>query len=229
MHSINVLNKNIKAVIFDMDGTLIDSTGIWGQIDVDFFKKRGFNEVPKEYNELIVHCGLQKGAEMTIERYGFKNDTVEGIIKEWTDASIYQYSNKIPLKPHAKELLEYFKNKGLKIALATANDKNLYEPCLKRLGVDSYFDIVVDVNMVNEGKSSPKIFNYVSEKLNVLPNETLVFEDSLMGLKTAKNAGYITIGVDDALSQKAESSKKENCILYIYDFNEILKILKIEG
>ena len=132
----------IKAVIFDMDGTLIDSVGIWTKIDEDFFAKRGFNYVPQDYQEMIIHTGLEEGARLTIEKYGFVNDTVPGIIKEWRDASIYQYAHEIPLKENAKEILEYFKSNGVILALATANDRELYEPCLKRLGLDKYFNLI---------------------------------------------------------------------------------------
>ena len=219
------LGKDIKAVICDMDGTLIDSTGIWGQIDIDFFKKRGFDKVPEEYNQMIVHCGLQQGAAMTIERYGFVNDTVEGIIQEWRNASLAQYKDVIPLKPNALELLNLFKDSGVKIALATANDKELYEPCLKRLNILSYFDYIIDVDKVKIGKSSPKIFNTVSDFFGIKPEETLVLEDSLMGLKTAKEAGYITVGVDDDLSKANVNEKKKESYLYITDFEQLIKAL----
>ena len=115
---------------------------------------------------------------------------------------------------------------GVKIALATANDKELYEPCLKRLKIISFFDYIIDVDKVKEGKSSPKIFNAVSEYFGVKPSEILVLEDSLMGLKTAKNAGYITVGVDDKLSKASVEDKKSESYLYVTNFDELIKVIK---
>lgn len=216
-------SRDIKLAIFDMDGTLIDSTGKWGEIDREFFAKRGIDTVPEDYGKQIVHLGLEKGAEMTIEKYGFVNDTVEGIIKEWRDASMHEYLYNIPLKPYAKEILEYFKQNGVLLALATANDSDLYLPCLKRLNIYNYFDYIIDVNVVKEGKTSPKIYNSVCEKFNIKQSEAVVFEDTPTGLKTAKEAGFFVVGVDDKASLCAEEEKKSYSDIYIYSFKELIK------
>lgn len=217
------INKDIELVIFDMDGTLIDSVGIWDKIDENFFKKRGFSSVPQDYQEMIVHTGLLEGAKRTIEEYGFTNDTVEGIIKEWRDGSLEEYKHNVPLKEGALEILKFFKENNIPVALATANDKELYEPCLKRLKIYDYFDLIVDVDQVKEGKSSPKIFNFINDHLKVSKNKTVVFEDSCMGLTTAYNDGYITVGVDDKFSLSSIEDKKKVSYIYINSFFELLK------
>jgi len=218
-----IFGKEVKTIIFDMDGTLIDSTSIWIDIDKEFFAKRGISEVPKDYAQKIVHMGLIKGAEMTIETYGFKNDTVEGVIKEWEDASFEAYKNSIPLKPFAVECLQYLKDKGIKLALATANNEKLYKPCLERLGIEKYFDIVTDVSLAKEGKSSPKIYESIAEQFNVKKEETMVVEDTIVGLKTANDNGFIAIGIDDKASRNIEEEKINNCYKYIYSLKEFFE------
>lgn len=216
------LDKDILLAILDMDGTLIDSTGIWAEIDKDFFARRGFDSVPNDYAQTIVHMGLDKGAIMTVERYGVPGDTPESVKKEWRDASIEQYEKYIQLKPYAKDFINYLKNHNVLLALATANDEELYMPCLKRLGIDKDFDLIVDVNCVKQGKSSPAIYDYVINKLNIKKENTIVVEDTLMGLKTAHDAGYTTIGVDDSSSRHIESEKRIYSDKYIYNFKEIV-------
>lgn len=217
-----IFDREIKAVIFDMDGTLVDSTGIWAEIDREFFKKRGIDEVPKEYAQDIVHMGLLKGAQMTIERYGFKNDTVEGIIKEWRESSVRHYSDNIPLKKGALELLNYLKSAGVRIALATANDEELYLPCLDRLGIKDFFEIIIDVNKVKEGKSSPKIYDEIAKQFNVDKSETMVIEDTLVGLKTAYNAGYFAVAIYDKASEPIDKEKHQYSYIYIDALDELI-------
>lgn len=223
-NSFKILNHDIELVIFDMDGTLIDSTSIWHKIDEDFFAKRGIYKVPKEYADDIVHMGLQQGAQMTIDRYGFKDDTVEGIIKEWQDASFHQYAEIIPLKEGAIELLEYYKSKGVILALATANAKPLYEPCLKRLKIDKYFDYIIDVDIVRIGKSSPKIFDHIIDKYGVKRENAMVLEDSIVGIQTAYKAGYLTISVYDESTEKLEAEKIKHSHRYIRSLKELLEL-----
>lgn len=215
-----LLGKEIKLAILDLDGTLIDSTGIWHQIDVDFFTKRGM-EIPKDYFENICHLGLKATATFTKTNYGIK-ESEEEIMKEWHDASKYEYEYNVPLKPYVKEFLDYLKKENVIITLATANDKELYEPCMKRLGIFDYFDYIVDVNSVKEGKHSPKIYEMVNTKFHIEKENTIVVEDISTSLKTAYENGYIAIGVDDLASRNSEEEKKKYSHLYIKNFKDLL-------
>ena len=219
-----LLNHDIKAVIFDMDGTLIDSTGIWHEIDKEFFAKRGM-ELPKDYAQHIVHLGLTQAAVYTKETYHL-NESIQDIMKEWHDMSIDMYKYHVPLKEGALELLRLFKSNGIKMAIATANDEPLYRPCIDRLGIGEYFDEIADVNTAKEGKQSAKIYLDLAKKLGSEPRNTLVLEDMPTCVKTAFKSGFLTVAVYDDASKAYDQEKKNNSHLFVKDFFEIIEELK---
>lgn len=216
-----LLNREIKLVIFDLDGTLLDSTYIWSDIDREFFARRGL-ELPIDFFDQICHLGLTGAAKYTINKYHL-NEKEEDIIKEWRDASIRYYRDIIQLKPHAKEFLEYLKNNDVILSLATVNDEMLYKPCLERLGILKYFSLVKDVNSIKVGKESPKLYESINEHFNIKKENTAIFEDIVLGLKTAHDNGYLTIAVDDDATKDTYAEKKANSNYYIFDFLELIK------
>ena len=219
-----LLGKEIKAVIFDMDGTLIDSTGIWHEIDKAFFAKRNM-ELPADYAQHIVHLGLTQAAIYTKETYHLQ-ESVQDIIKEWHDMSVDMYKYHVPLKEGTLELLELFKSNSVKMAIATANDEPLYRPCIERLGIGDYFDAIADVNTAKEGKQSAKIYLDLAKKMGAKPQNTLVLEDMPTCVKTAFKSGFITVAVYDNASKDYDEEKKNNSILFINNFYELLEALK---
>ena len=218
------LNYDIEAVIFDMDGTLIDSTGLWHEIDKKFFARRNM-ELPKDYAQKIVHLGLKQAAIFTKKEYGIE-ETPEEIIQEWRQMAIDFYVNEVQLKDGALELLKLFKDKGLKLAIATANDAELYMPCVNRLKIASYFDFIDDVNVSQKGKEDGKIYFDLVDKMESKPENTLVLEDMPTCLKTVHGIGFPTIAVFDKASEKYEEEKRSNSDLFINNFNELIELLK---
>ena len=219
-----LLGPEIKAVIFDMDGTLIDSTGIWHEIDVNFFAKRNM-ELPTDYAQHIVHLGLKQAAVYTKETYHL-NESVQEIMDEWHRMSIDIYRYKVELKPFAKELLKVFKDNGIKMAIATANDEPLYKPCIERLGIGEYFDFIADVNSAKEGKQSAKIYLDLAKLMNEKPENVLVLEDMPLCIKTANRNGFITVAVYDNASKAYNEDKKNNSLLFINNFGELIDKLE---
>ena len=218
------LNKDIKAVIFDMDGTMINSTGLWHEIDVKFFAKRGM-KLPKDYAQNIVHLGLKEAARFTKKTYGIKESEQE-IMDEWHQMSIDMYRYDVALKEGALELLELFKNNSVRMAIATANDESLYMPCINRLGIGKYFDFIADVNSAKEGKQSAKIYLDLAKQLSSSPENTIVFEDMPTCVKTAHKSGFITVAVFDNASSAFDEEKRSHSDLFINSFDEILSLLK---
>ena len=219
-----LLNHDIKAVIFDMDGTLIDSTGIWHEIDKAFFAKRNM-ELPSDYAQHIVHLGLTQAAVYTKETYHLE-ESIQDIMDEWHNMSIDMYRYQVELKPGALELLKLFKRNGIKMAIATANDEPLYRPCIERLGIGEYFDEIADVNTAKEGKQSAKIYLDLAKKLGSEPRNTLVLEDMPTCVKTAFKSGFIAVAVYDHASKEYEEDKKQHSLLYINNFLELITKLE---
>lgn len=217
-------DKSFKGVIFDLDGTILDSCGIWHEVDRLFFERRNM-EVPSDYAESIGHIGLDKAAEYTINRFNL-NEKKEDIIREWKQGVLDLYEHSVKLKPHAKELLMFLKDNHIPFCAATANDEDCFKKCLIHNEVYDLFDFILDVGGFKYGKEKPDIYLAASNKLGIDPNECIVVEDLSLAIKTANSAGYITIAIFDE-SCKDEVVKKKDAYLYIKDFNEVIENIKI--
>ena len=123
----------IKGAIFDLDGTLLDSMWVWNQVDIDFLGKRGF-DVPPDYPKAIAAMGFHETAEYTIKRFDLK-EKVKDVIAEWDRMAAQMYHERVQIKPYVREVLEWMKQQGIHLGVATASYRTLFEPCLRRNGV----------------------------------------------------------------------------------------------
>lgn len=212
-------NKEIKGVIFDLDGTLLDSLDVWTRVDEVFFNKRGLT-LTKDYQDAIGHNGLDNAAEYTIKRYNLK-ESKESIIKEWKDGVLKAYKEEVFLKPNAKEFLLKLKNENIPFCVATANDEDCYKSALINNGVYELFDFILDVNQFKKGKDNPDIYLEAARRLNINIEDCAVVEDIIMAVRTANKVGFFTIGVYDKSSSETKELKEE-CDKFIMDFKELL-------
>ena len=111
--------NNIDACIFDMDGTIVDSMWVWGQVDIDYLSKHG-HEVPKDMGKEIEGLSMREVAFYFKNRFNIDDD-IDTIINDWNDMALFKYKNSIKLKPNVKEFLIHLKNKGIKTGLFTSN------------------------------------------------------------------------------------------------------------
>ncbi|WP_300382204.1 HAD family phosphatase [Clostridium sp.] len=213
--------KDIKGVIFDLDGTLIDSMDIWAKIDQEYLSNFGIN-VPDNIQQEITHLTLTETAKYFQDRFNIKDD-IKSIIDKWNNMAFYYYSNKIFLKKGVLEYLKQLKENNIKIALATSNSIPLLEATLKNNGIYQYFDAISTSEEVNKSKENPDIYLLSAKKLGVDPKDCLVFEDIPQAVKGAKIAGMKVYAVYD---KSSESNKEELVKLadkYIYNFNELIQ------
>lgn len=210
----------VKGAIFDLDGTLIDSMGLWRQIDEEFLGKRGI-DVPEDYSAQIAPMGVEETAIYTKKRFEF-DDTIEDIIKEWYDMALDAYSNRIMLKPGAGKYLEFLKKRGVKLSIATASDIKLVIPVLTNNKVLDLFENITTIKEVDRGKGYPDVYIRAAQKMGLLPNECAVYEDILQGIKGANSGGFYTVGVYDYWS---ESDKDDIVMLadkYIENYEDLV-------
>lgn len=189
------MNGKTQAAIFDLDGTLLDSTDLWHQIDYDFMAKRGL-PLPEDYKQAVTVMHLQEAAEYTIQRFSL-NERPDDVVAEWLAMAADAYANRVPLKPGAKAYLARLRGCGVRLAVATALARELAVPALKRHGIYDWFDVLVYAADVGQGKSSPAVFLRAAERLEVSPASCTVFEDTLAGVRSAKAAGMRAMAVAD--------------------------------
>ncbi|MCM0647823.1 HAD family phosphatase [Clostridium swellfunianum] len=213
--------NNIKAAIFDLDGTLVDSMGIWEKIDIEFLKERGL-QVPSDLRDHIEHLSFIDTAKYFKDRFNL-NETVEEIMAEWNNMANYEYSNTITLKPGAKEYLNCLKAKGIKLALATSNSHPLLEAVLKNNGVFEYFDSITTTIEVDKGKNHPDIYLLSAKKMNVSPDNCIVFEDIYPAVLGAKAAGMTVAAIYDIYSEHQKEDIIKTADYFIYEYKELIE------
>ena len=193
----------IKAVIFDMDGLLIDSEMISYKCYRDFLKNYGFEFTLKEYIKDFPGKQLITSLNFIKEHYHLDYDVDKAIDVFHEYESEYIKNEGVDLKPGAKELLQYLKEHHFKTIIATSSREKRAQSLLEKHQVMQYMDNIVYGFEVEHGKPAPDIFLKACEKLNVLPEEALVLEDSEAGIDSAYQAHIPVICIPDLKSNLA--------------------------
>ena len=202
----------IKGVIFDIDGVLLDSMIIWTDLGERYLKSSGKD--PEEgLTEKLFSMSMEQGAEYLKDKYNI-DESVPEILDDINNISKNFYYNEVEAKPGVKELLEDFSSRGIKMVAATSSPRGHVERALTRVGLLEFIDRIFTNGEVGVSKHEPDIYNLAAEHMGTAPAETLVFEDSLYALKTAKSAGYLTVGIYDARGEKDQAGLKEYAELY---------------
>lgn len=191
--------KNIEGAVFDLDGTLLDSSWVWEKVDEKFLGDRGF-QVPDDYVDEISPLGAERAAVYTIERFGLNEDK-DDIVREWIEMAKKEYATEVVCKPYAKEFLEELHKLNIKMAVATSSDRELFMKTLEREGILKYFQKIVTVDEVERGKGYPDIYEEAARRIKVNPHKCLVFEDILAGVTGASLGEFNVVAVFDEKSK----------------------------
>lgn len=216
---------NIEAVIFDLDGTLIDSIGIWNKIDIDYLSRYG-KERPKNLQEKISHLTFRETAQYFQQTFNI-NETIEKIIGDWHDMALDSYKNKTPLKCGAKEFLEFLHKSKIKIGLATSNSIDLLETTLKAHDIYDLFDAITTTAEVSRNKDFPDVYLLAAKKLNIPAERCLVFEDLPVAILGAKKGGMKVAGVYDDHNKEFWNYIQQISDFSIRDYTELVAYFQI--
>lgn len=201
----------IKYAIFDVDGTLLDTSLMWNELPSRYLETQGIHTNPAEISKELYGLSLGDGVKYIREKYNLPYSTEE-LIKQTNAITRDFYTKKAALCKGAKELVTSLYEKGIPLAIATAGDRTLINEALNRHGIFKYFTGMA--NCAEHGsKTSPAVYLAAAQMMGAKPSQTIVFEDSLFGVKSAIQAGFITAAVYDI---SEENQQELQAISHIY-------------
>jgi HAD hydrolase, family IA, variant 3 len=212
--------KNIKACIFDLDGTLVDSMWMWPEIDKEYLGRFGIEYDDNLKNE-IDGISFHETAVYFKNKFGIL-DSIEKICKDWEDMAYDKYKNEVKEKRGCQKFLEQLKSKGIKMGIATSNKRSMVDVVLESLGMKNFFEVITTSDEVKKGKPAPDVYLTTAKLLNVEPKHCLVFEDVVAGIIAGKSAGMKVCAVEDDFTREVRQRKKELSDYYIDDYSELL-------
>nr|WP_288913454.1 HAD family phosphatase [uncultured Lachnoanaerobaculum sp.] len=212
--------KNIKACIFDLDGTLVDSMWMWPDIDREYLNRFEIEYDDNLKNE-IDGISFHETAVYFKNKFGI-SDSVEKICKDWEDMAYDKYKYEVKEKPGCKKFLEHLRSKGIRMGIATSNNRSMVDVVLESLDMKDFFEVITTSDEVKRGKPAPDVYLTTANLLNVEPKNCLVFEDVVAGIMAGKSAGMKVCAIEDDFTKEVRQKKKELSDYYIVDYSELL-------
>ena len=212
------MNIDFKGVIFDCDGVLLNSMGIWKDLGVRYVKSFGLTPEP-DLQVKLFSMSMEQGVEYVIEHYPI-NKSTEEVTKDLYSIINDYYFYEVLSKTGAMEFLSLLKSKEIPMVVLTSSPRSHVEAALKRNGLLEFFDKVLTTTEIGESKHNPVVFDVASKELGFDKKDILVAEDSLYALETASNSGFKTMGVFDEEGESNQAGLKAKADLYVKDLME---------
>lgn len=209
----------IKGAIFDVDGTLLDSMEIWEDVGIRYLDSIGV-EAEADLGTVLFTMSIQEGAVYVKEHYHLSQEPEE-IVQGVLDIISNYYKESAPLKKGAVQLLERLDKSNIAMTVASSNNKEEIEMAFERLGIAKYFSRIFTCEEVGAGKTKPDIYLRAAEYLGTRPEETMVFEDVIHAIRTAKQAGFRVVGIYDEASKKDQEEIQREADWYCREWTEL--------
>ena len=210
----------ISLYIFDLDGTITDTNGIWLEVDREFLARRGLVPTP-EYTDMVSRSIYPIAADFTKEYYRLP-DTPEDIMAEWDALAEHHYRELAPLKPGVEAFLRRCKAEGRPMAVFTACRPALCRAVMERFGLWELFAQVVYAEEIGLEKRDPRCFVRLGELLGAPLAECTLFDDSPDNCATAEKAGMTAVGVYDAYYAARQDELRSVCRRYVRSLEELV-------
>ena len=207
-------------LIFDMDGTLIDSNGIWRDVDTAFLAKRGL-PYTQEYYEGVAHTVFPKAAIFTKE-YCHLSESTDEIMAEWMEMAGDLYTTSVPVKAGVVDYLEKCRAAGERMAVLTSSVPAHCHAALGHLGLKPYFEQIFFAQELGMDKKEPAIYRKTAELLGVALGECTIFDDSIAACRSARAAGMHVVGVYDEFFHVSWDEMQTVCHRCIRGFEELV-------
>ena len=211
--------KELEAVIFDLDGSLVDSMWMWKKIDMEYLERFGIS-LPENLQQEIEGMSFVETAGYFKEHFQIP-DSIEEIGETWNRMAWDKYMYEVPLKPGVMDFLHTCRSHQIKLGIASSNSSALIMNVLEAHHIRGFFDCIKSGTDVIKGKPAPDIYLHVAKELNVNPQNCLVFEDITQGILAGKSAGMKVCAVEDAYSSEQWEEKIRLADLYISSYDEL--------
>ena len=207
-------------LFFDLDGTLLDSNGVWRDIEVEFVGRQGISPVPADYTDYVAHHSAPDAARYTRERFGLPHSP-QAILDAWLELAREAYAHTLPLKPGAKELLLRCHGAGERMAVLTSCMPPLCRAALERHGLLPLLEGVLTTKELGLEKRDPALYRRAAERFGARAADCLIFEDAPDYCAAARQAGWTVAGVRDALFQGREAELQGICHYWVDTFQAL--------
>lgn len=211
--------KEIKGIIFDVDGTILDSNWVWNNIGIDYLKNLDI-EPEDNLNDKLKTMGFQESASYFKIKYGIKASTCT-IIRQWNNMVRDRYLNEVSIKDGLFECLEYFSKKGIRICCCSETSQEILTEVLIKKGIMPYLEFFISCIESNCSKTSSNIYDLCTERFSLKKEEVLVIEDAPYAIISAIKGGYKTIGIIEDKVNKKNEMIINNSFKAIQSLNEL--------